>query len=265
MFHDRIRSVDFSEHPATDLHARRAGIFDVLMNFDFQDSNDQTTSFPMHAYCSSLLQKICTLSNVHLRSFIDYQVQLMKEPTDWLNALDELIVLNAEMFDTKLLLLRAEKAMLIIESTLQDLRRNNYRKTNSFDLEKVRAHLQTLANLEEQITYLYSVRAKYLQSPSPPLECGEIPFDQKIMIEVDRVHKLMESLKLVKKSAKTVLEEKYIVNEDFMLIMKISKRTAQTWRDIRLISYIQIQKKIYYLLEDVEALLKKNYVGALKR
>lgn len=263
MFHHKVRSVDFPEHPATDLHATRAGIFDVLMNFDFQDSAG-TGVFPLTEYCSALLQKICTLSNTHLRAFISYQVQLMNDPLTWLNNLDELVVLNAEVFDNKMLLLKAEKAMLIIEFSLQELRKNDHRKTNSFDFEKVRYRLQNLQTPEEQITYLYEVRAEYLQSPSPPLEPGEIPFDQKIIIEIERIHKLIESVKLVKRSAKNILQEKYIVNEDFLLIMKISKRTAQTWRDIRLISYIQIQKKIYYLLEDVEALLKKNYIGSVK-
>lgn len=265
MFHDKIRSVEFSEHPAADLHARRAGLLDVLMNFDFQNSSDQAANFPMEEYCSALLQKICTLTSAHLKAFITYQTQLVVDPVSWLNNLDELIIGNAELFDTKMLLLKAEKAMFLIEFALQEARKDNFQKSRRFDFEKVKCQLLNMTSTEEQLTYLYSVRAEYLQNPAPPLEPGDIPFDQKIMIEVDRVHKLSESLKQVKKSAKTMLSEKYIANEDFMLIMKISKRTSQTWRDVRLIGYSQIQKKIYYLLEDVEALLKSKYISALKR
>lgn len=264
MFHDKLKSVDFAEHPATDLYARRAGIFDVLMNFDFMNSSDSISAFPMTEYCSALLQKVCTLSNAHLRGFISYQLQLIKDPASWLNALDELIVLNAEVFDNKMLLLKAEKAMLIIEFSLQDLRKTNYRSTHTFDFEKIRYHLQNIASPEEQIIHLFNLRAEYLQNPSPPLQPGEIPFDQKIMIEVDKIHRLIESMKQIKKSAKNILEEKYIKNEDFLIIMNISKRTAQTWRDLRIIGYSQIQKKIYYLLEDVERLLKTNYINSLK-
>lgn len=264
MLYDKVKAVDFPEHPATDLHARRAGIFDVLMNFDCINSNNDPAAFPATEYCSALLQKICTLSNVHLRAFISYQVQLVKDPATWLNMLDELIVLNAEVFNNKMLLLKAEKAMLIIEFALQDLRRTAHRNQPGFEFETVKAKLQNLEGPEEQINYLYSVRAEYLQSPNPPVQAGEIPFDQKIMIEVDKIHKLMESMKLIRRSAKNILEEKYIINEDFLIIMNISKRTAQTWRDLRLIGHSQIQKKIYYLLEDVERLLKSNYISSLK-
>lgn len=264
MSHSKIRPLDFAEHPATDLYSRRAGIFDVLINFDFQDSDGQSRRFPNEEYCEALLQKMCTLSNAHLRGFIDYQVQLMAEPVTWLNTLDELIVMNAERFDDKILVFKAEKAMLIIELTLQDIKKNHYKKNHNFDFERVKYHLQTLGTPEEQITYLYETRADYLRNPSPPSQPGAIPFDQQIMVEVEKVHQLLESLKRVRKSAKTILEEKYIINEDFMRIMKISKRTCQSWRG-KVIGYSQIENKIYFLLEDVEALLKSSYTAALKR
>ena len=47
--------------------------------------------------------------------------------------------------------------------------------------------------------------------------------------------------------------------------MKISKRTAQTWRDEGKISFSQVGNKIYYKLNDVEELLKKHYIKAFKK
>jgi hypothetical protein len=41
--------------------------------------------------------------------------------------------------------------------------------------------------------------------------------------------------------------------------MKISKRTAQTWRDEGKISFSQVGSKIYYKLSDVEKLLQTHY------
>jgi len=41
--------------------------------------------------------------------------------------------------------------------------------------------------------------------------------------------------------------------------MKISKRTAQTWRDEGRISFSQVGNKIYYKLSDVEKLLQEHY------
>ncbi len=54
-------------------------------------------------------------------------------------------------------------------------------------------------------------------------------------------------------------EEKFIDNQEFLLLMKISKRTAQTWRDEGKISFSQVGAKIYYKLSDVEEMLNKHY------
>lgn len=48
-------------------------------------------------------------------------------------------------------------------------------------------------------------------------------------------------------------------NEQFMKLMGISKRTAQDWRDRKLIGFFQIGNKIYYRLSDIKALLNENY------
>lgn len=60
-------------------------------------------------------------------------------------------------------------------------------------------------------------------------------------------------------------EEIFIDNQEFLLMMKISKRTAQTWRDEGKISFSQVGNKIYYKLSDVEELLQKHYVKSFKK
>ena len=47
-------------------------------------------------------------------------------------------------------------------------------------------------------------------------------------------------------------KEKWLDNQELMLLLKISKRTAQHYRDTRLISFSQVWNKIYYKLSDVE-------------
>lgn len=59
--------------------------------------------------------------------------------------------------------------------------------------------------------------------------------------------------------------EKFIDNQEFIMLMKISKRTAQIWRDEGKISFSQIGAKIYYKLSDVEALLNNNYRKAFAK
>tara|TARA_R110002096_G_scaffold282779_1_gene476729 strand:- start:6589 stop:6879 length:291 start_codon:yes stop_codon:yes gene_type:complete len=54
----------------------------------------------------------------------------------------------------------------------------------------------------------------------------------------------------------------FLDNQEFLQLMNISKRTAQTWRDEGKISFSQIGSKIYYRMSDVQKLLDKNYKAA---
>lgn len=53
----------------------------------------------------------------------------------------------------------------------------------------------------------------------------------------------------------------FLDNQEFLLLMNISKRTAQTWRDSGVIPYSQIGAKIYYKYADISKLIDKNYVN----
>jgi 3-methyladenine DNA glycosylase Tag len=60
-------------------------------------------------------------------------------------------------------------------------------------------------------------------------------------------------------------KEKWLDNQELMQLLKISKRTAQHYRDSGLISFSQVGNKIYYRLSDVETLLNKHYNKAFKK
>lgn len=47
-------------------------------------------------------------------------------------------------------------------------------------------------------------------------------------------------------------------NNEFQKLMKISKRTAQAWRDEGIITFTQVGSKIYYRMSDIERLMEKN-------
>ena len=59
-------------------------------------------------------------------------------------------------------------------------------------------------------------------------------------------------------------KETFLDNQEFLLLLKISKRTAQTWRDEGKISFSQVGNKIYYKLSDVEKLMQENYNKSFK-
>ena len=60
-------------------------------------------------------------------------------------------------------------------------------------------------------------------------------------------------------SSKEVNPEQFVDNNDFLQLMKISKRTAQNWRDEGKIAFSQVGGKIYYRYGDIEELLKQHY------
>lgn len=55
----------------------------------------------------------------------------------------------------------------------------------------------------------------------------------------------------------------FLDNQEFIQLMNISKRTAQTWRDVGIVSFSQIGSKIYYRMSDVQKLLESNYKASL--
>lgn len=60
-------------------------------------------------------------------------------------------------------------------------------------------------------------------------------------------------------------EDVFLDNQEFIQLMNISKRTAQTWRSEGYISYTTIASKIYYLMSDVKELLGINYKKAVRK
>lgn len=68
----------------------------------------------------------------------------------------------------------------------------------------------------------------------------------KMDITVDVLSKLRENKK------------EFLSNDEFLKLMGISKRTAQSWRDEGIISFSQIGGKIYYRMEDIRDILMKH-------
>ena len=54
-------------------------------------------------------------------------------------------------------------------------------------------------------------------------------------------------------------KEQWLDNQELMQLLKISRRTAQNYRDTNMIAFSIIGNKIYYKLSDVEDLLNRHY------
>ncbi len=76
---------------------------------------------------------------------------------------------------------------------------------------------------------------------------------------IDKLQGLEEKFIKMKMDAETPLSERWLDNQDVMLLLKISKRTLQSYRDERKVPFSQVGNKIYYKASDIEKFLKKNY------
>ncbi|WP_430611630.1 helix-turn-helix domain-containing protein [Flavobacterium sp. JP2137] len=56
-------------------------------------------------------------------------------------------------------------------------------------------------------------------------------------------------------------EEKWLDNQEVCLMMNITKRTLQQYRDDKILPYIQIGGKIIYKESDILTILEQNYTS----
>jgi len=81
-----------------------------------------------------------------------------------------------------------------------------------------------------------------------------------IIIPKDQFQQLLQRISQIQQTVEKISpSQTFIDNSEFIQLMRISKRTAQTWRDDKIIAFSQVGAKIYYKLTDVEKLLQSNY------
>jgi hypothetical protein len=78
--------------------------------------------------------------------------------------------------------------------------------------------------------------------------------------QLDAVKEILQRISLLEAHL-TQKENKSLVpisNEEFIKLMGVSRRTAQTWRDLGKIEFIQIGKKIFYSQEAIKKFTDSN-------
>ncbi len=61
------------------------------------------------------------------------------------------------------------------------------------------------------------------------------------------------------KDAKSPLDDIWLDIQEVCVLLKISKRTLQSYRDNKILPYSQISGKIYFKASDIQHHLEKNY------
>ena len=84
-----------------------------------------------------------------------------------------------------------------------------------------------------------------------------------IAIEDKILQDILSKLEALEEKTKTtgeLPEHKWLDNQEFCFLLKISKRTAQNYRDLGLVDFSYIGNKIFYKLADIHKVLEKNKV-----
>ena len=166
--------------------------------------------------------------------------------------------------------MRMKTEVILVQTTFlfQEIEYGRFPRSKKYDITTVKMKLRNLKSFVEQLNYLYELKTEYLQDKFKIVDYSEMSFDQLLVIEIEKVEHLRMSLERSRPKkiiSKNDLSEDYIDNNDFIIKMNISKRTAQIWRDKGLISFHQVGGKIYYKITDVELMLQQNYVKPFKK
>jgi hypothetical protein len=186
MLNSEVQVAPFIEHPIVDYSVSEPGPFDItavasnhVASFIISDR------FSLQQYCVCLLHKLTLLNKSEIKPFIQYQCELLIQPFVWLNKFEKLIDLNRDLFNTKDRLIKMEKALVIIELLRQEIQSNKFKPSNRFNFEKVKQKVKDYPTIEEKLLYLAEAKTEYLQNKSATVPPGEVPFDEKVQLEID--------------------------------------------------------------------------------
>lgn len=91
------------------------------------------------------------------------------------------------------------------------------------------------------------------------MEATLIPSEKfnELLNKVDSLYKKFETPK-----SDNPLSERWLDIQETCLLLKVSKRTLQSYRDNGVLSFSQIGGKIYFRAGDIEEHLRKHYIKA---
>jgi hypothetical protein len=81
-------------------------------------------------------------------------------------------------------------------------------------------------------------------------------YQEQFKVLIEAINELRDAIAEMNKYR---FADQYLDNDDLTAILKISKRTAQEWRDKKILPFVQIGKKIYYRLSDLEAMFDNEF------
>ena len=177
--------------------------------FDVEKINKEN----LQSYCQDLWNKIFELRHSQIQSFISHHCSIAKNPIQWLNMFEKLIIVNEELFHngrnkSRLMkfqtCIEVKRLKLKCEETKKSPSRPSKRQINAeseeryFSFKEVREKLSKIEFFEEKIVFLVNQKSDYQQSEIDFVNKNLPQFDEQCNNEIERlleVRKLEEQLK----------------------------------------------------------------------
>ncbi len=186
MLNSEVQVAPFIEHPIVDYSLTEPGPFDITAIAPHHISSFIISGkFSLQQYSVCLLHKLIQFDKSEIKPFIHYQCEQLIQPFVWLNKFEKLIDLNRDLFNTKERIIKMEKALMIIELLRQDIQSNKFKPSNRFNFDKVKQKIKEYPTTEEKLSYLAEAKTEYLQNKPAVVPAGEVPFDEKVQLEID--------------------------------------------------------------------------------
>lgn len=205
MLSSPVQTAPFKEHPIVNYVASEPAEFDIIA-FGPDHATDFIVSgtFSLQQYCTCLLHRLFLLDKSDIKPFIQYQCEQLKDPFVWLNKFEKLIDLNRDLYTTKERIIKMEKALVVIELFRQEIQNNKFAPASRFNFEKVKQKVKGYTTTEEKLLCLAEAKTDYLQNKPAQVPPGEVPFDEKVQLEIDL---LKTQSKLSKKRQQTFTDQ----------------------------------------------------------
>ena len=207
--------------------------------FDIEKKTEEN----LQSYCQALINKIFQLHYSQIQNFINHHCNIVKNPIEWLDKFEKLIVVNEELFQKGInesrhikfqTCIELKRLKLKSEETGKSPPRLNKKHINAeseeryFSFKEVKEKLDQIIVFEEKIVYLTNQKYDYQQSVIDFVNKNLPPFDEQCTNEIERlieVRKLEEQLTKKKtnylnKSTAT-LENKIKINSNLNQLVDV--------------------------------------------
>ena len=179
--------------------------------FDIEKNTEEN----LQSYCQSLINKIFQLHYSQIQNFINHHFSIAKNPIDWLNTFEKLIVVNEKLFQKGSnesrhikfqTCIELKRLNLICDETQESPTRLNKKQINAeseeryFSFKEVKEELDRIIIFEEKIVYLTNQKFDYQQSVIDFVNKNLPDFDKQCDKEIEHLFemkKLQEQLKTV--------------------------------------------------------------------